>query len=109
MVYVNTLLVQKVLSEKEWLNKMQPEDFRGLTPLFYGHITPYGEFQLDINKRINIEETMSTIPQRNKTGNEKRSFCSAAHLFYSVSTSQNLEVKSAVKMGDYKPRNWLDR
>jgi hypothetical protein len=36
---------------------MQPEDFRGLTPLFYGHITPYGEFQLDMNKRINIEET----------------------------------------------------
>ena len=58
MVYVNTLLVQKVLSEKEWLNKMQPEDFRGLTPLFYGHITPYGEFQLDMNKRINIEGTI---------------------------------------------------
>jgi TnpA family transposase len=35
MVYINTLLVQMVLSEKEWLNKMQPEDFRGLTPLFY--------------------------------------------------------------------------
>ena len=45
-------------SEKEWLNKMKPEDFRGLTPLFYGHITPYGEFQLDMNKRINIEETI---------------------------------------------------
>ncbi len=44
MVYINTLLVQKVLSEKEWLDKMQPEDFRGLMPLFYGHITPYGEF-----------------------------------------------------------------
>jgi TnpA family transposase len=55
MVYINTLLVQKVLSEKEWLDKMQPEDFRGLTPLFYGHITPYGEFQLDMNKRLNIE------------------------------------------------------
>jgi hypothetical protein len=50
--------MQKVLSEKEWLNKMQPEDFRGLTPLFYGHIIPYGEFQLDMNKRINIEETI---------------------------------------------------
>ena len=49
------VLPQKVLSEKEWLNKMQPEDFRGLTPLFYGHITPYGEFQLDMSKRINIE------------------------------------------------------
>ncbi len=58
MVYINTLLVQKVLSEKEWFNKMQPEDFRGLTPLFYGHITPYGEFQLDMNKRINIEGTI---------------------------------------------------
>jgi TnpA family transposase len=58
MVYVNTLLVQKVLSEKQWLNKMQPDDFRGLTPLFYGHITPYGEFQLDMNKRINIEEAI---------------------------------------------------
>jgi hypothetical protein len=34
MVYINTLLVQEVLSEKEWLDKMQPEDFRGLTPLF---------------------------------------------------------------------------
>ncbi len=52
------LLVQKVLSEKEWLNKMQPEDFRWLTPLFYGHITSYGEFQLDMNKRINIEGTI---------------------------------------------------
>jgi len=34
---------------------MQPEDFWGLTPLFYGHITPYGEFSLEMNKRINIE------------------------------------------------------
>ncbi len=58
MVYINTLLVQKVLKEKEWLDKMQPEDFRGLTPLFYGHIMPYGEFQLDMNKRINIEGTI---------------------------------------------------
>ncbi len=58
MVYINTFLVQKVLSEKEWLSRMQWEDFRGLTPLFYGHITPYGEFQLDMNKRINIEGTI---------------------------------------------------
>lgn len=55
MVYVNTFLVQKILAEKEWFDKMQPEDFRGSTPLFYGHITPYGEFLLDMNKRINIE------------------------------------------------------
>jgi hypothetical protein len=58
MVYINTLLVQKVLSEKEWLDKKQLEDFRGRTPLFYGHITPYGVLLLDMNKRINIEETI---------------------------------------------------
>ncbi len=51
-------LVQKMLSEKERLDKMQPEDFRGLTPLFYGRITLHGEFQLDMNKRINIEGTI---------------------------------------------------
>ena len=56
-----------------------------------------------------LSRLMGTIPQKNKTGNEKRSCCSAAHLFYSFSTSQNLEIKSAVKMEDYKPRNWLDR
>lgn len=54
MVYVNTLLVQKVLSEPEWLNRMQPEDFRGLNPLFYGHINPYGMLHLDMSKRLLI-------------------------------------------------------
>jgi hypothetical protein len=55
MVYVNILLVQKVLEEKEWLSKMQPEDFQGLTPLFYGHVNPYGRLLLDMQERIIIE------------------------------------------------------
>lgn len=55
MVYINTLLVQKVLSEEDWLNRMQPEDFRGLTPLFYGHINPYGRLVLNMDERIIIE------------------------------------------------------
>jgi TnpA family transposase len=54
LVYVNTLLVQKVLGEKVWLEKMQPEDFRGLTPLFYGHVNPYGRLDLNMNERIVI-------------------------------------------------------
>ena len=54
MVYINTLLVQKVLAEKDWLNRMQPEDFRGLTPLFYGHINPYGRLVLNMDERIMI-------------------------------------------------------
>jgi hypothetical protein len=47
--------MQKALSKKEWLNKMQPEDFRGLTPLFYGHINPYGRLLLNMLERIIIE------------------------------------------------------
>src|SRR5438874_2218868 len=54
LVYINTLLVQKVLAEKDWLDKMQPEDFRGFTPLFYGHVNPYGRLVLDMNERIII-------------------------------------------------------
>lgn len=54
MVYINTLFLQKVLSEKEWLDKMQSEDFRGLTPLFYSHINPYGKLSLDMNERLLI-------------------------------------------------------
>jgi hypothetical protein len=49
-----TLLVEKVLAEKEWLSRMQPEDFRGLTPLFYGHVNPYRRLVLDMNERIII-------------------------------------------------------
>jgi hypothetical protein len=56
MVYVNTLLVQKILSEKEWIDKMQQEDFRGLIPLFYSHVNPYGRLVLDMNEQIIIEE-----------------------------------------------------
>lgn len=53
-IFINTLLVQKVVEEKEWLNRMQPEDFRGLTPLFYGHVNPYGRLVLDMNEWIMI-------------------------------------------------------
>jgi len=35
---------------------MQPEDFRGLTPLFYSHVNPYGRLVLNMNERIFIEE-----------------------------------------------------
>jgi TnpA family transposase len=52
MVYINTLLIQQVLSESMWFEKMKVEDFRALTPLFYSHINPYGNFKLDMNKRL---------------------------------------------------------
>jgi hypothetical protein len=28
------------------------EDYRGLTPLFYRHVEPYGTIQLDMTRRL---------------------------------------------------------
>jgi hypothetical protein len=55
MVYINTLLVQKVLNEKRWRERMQIEDYRGLTLLFYGHVNPYGRLELNMEDRMIIE------------------------------------------------------
>lgn len=56
LVYVNTLMIQKVLEESHWWNLMKAEDFRALSPLIYAHINPYGIFDLDMSTRLPIEE-----------------------------------------------------
>jgi len=52
LVYINTLMVQEVLSEPVWYDRMKKEDWRGLSPLFYLHVNPYGKFDLDMNSRL---------------------------------------------------------
>lgn len=52
MVYINTLMVQKVLEDEAWLQCLTKEDYRGLTPLFYAHVEPYGTLRLDMEKRL---------------------------------------------------------
>lgn len=52
LVYVNTLMVQKVLEDETWLQRLTKEDYRGLTPLFYAHVEPYGALRLDMEKRL---------------------------------------------------------
>jgi TnpA family transposase len=52
LVYVNTLMVQKVLEEEAWMKRLTKEDYRGLTPLFYAHVEPYGMLRLDMEKRL---------------------------------------------------------
>lgn len=52
MVYINTLIIQQILSEPFWKNKLTPEDMRALTPLIHSHINPYGLFPLDLNQRL---------------------------------------------------------
>lgn len=55
LVYVNTLMLQDVLAEKEWLARMADEDFRALTPLIHSHVNPYGTFELDMDKRLPLD------------------------------------------------------
>jgi TnpA family transposase len=55
LVYINTLMLQQVLAENAWENRLTKKDLRGLTPLFYGHINPYGTFHLDMSRRLEIE------------------------------------------------------
>ncbi len=55
MVYINTLIIQEVLSDSKWMNKLTPEDKRALTPLIHAHINPYGLFPLDLDQRLIIE------------------------------------------------------
>ena len=52
LVCINTLMIQRVLTEPDWTQRMLPEDLRALTPLIYSHVTPYGTFRLDMNQRL---------------------------------------------------------
>jgi TnpA family transposase len=55
LVYINTLMIQEVLSEPIWTNRMREDDLRALSPLFYLHINPYGRFRLNMSERLVIE------------------------------------------------------
>jgi hypothetical protein len=52
LVYVNTLFIQEVLDELAWRNRMTAEDWRGLTPLIYHHVNPYGRIERDMDTRL---------------------------------------------------------
>ena len=52
MIYVNTHMFEAVLSEPEWAERMTPADHRGITPLIYSHVNPYGLFDVNLGKRM---------------------------------------------------------
>jgi len=56
LCFVNTLMIQRVLAAPAWMERMTPEDLRGLTPLIYAHVNPYGVFRLDMDERLALEE-----------------------------------------------------
>lgn len=58
LVYIKTLMMQRVLREAPWEQRLTAEDLRALTPLIYGHVSPYGNFLLDMQRRLDIEQSL---------------------------------------------------
>jgi TnpA family transposase len=56
LVYINTLMIQRVLGEDHWANAMSAEDLRALTPLLCSHVNPYGVFNLDLSTRLPLDD-----------------------------------------------------
>lgn len=63
LVHVNTLLMQQVLDTK-WAERLTDADRRGLSPLFWTHVNPYGRFELDMNSRLDLSAAAPIPAQR---------------------------------------------
>lgn len=55
LVYINTLMIQRVLADPVWMKRMTPVDLRGLTPLIWGHVNPYRTFRLNMSERLELD------------------------------------------------------
>jgi hypothetical protein len=47
-------MLQEVLSEPNWSDRMTAADWRGLNPLGHSHVT-YGHFDCNMKKRIKLK------------------------------------------------------
>ena len=52
LVYMNTLMIQQVLADEQWYERLTEADWRGLTPLFHTHVNPYGIMRLNMDERL---------------------------------------------------------
>jgi hypothetical protein len=52
-------MLQRVLEEPRWRKRMTEIELRALTPLVYGHVSPYGSFELKMDERIDLELRMA--------------------------------------------------
>jgi hypothetical protein len=55
MIYINTLMLQQMLAQPHWRQKLEPRDLSVLTPLIWEHVNPYGQVEPDMNARIQLD------------------------------------------------------
>ncbi|MEU5630494.1 Tn3 family transposase [Streptomyces rishiriensis] len=57
------LLLQDILGEEKWQERLTDADRRALSPLFWTHVDPYGRFELDMNSRLDLDMSIrTTVP-----------------------------------------------
>jgi hypothetical protein len=56
LVYINTLMIQQVLSAPEWQGRLTAANLRALTSLPWAHVNPYGTFTLHMSERLPLEQ-----------------------------------------------------
>ena len=52
LVYINTLMIQRVFQDSSWLERLSERDLSAISPLLTQHINKYGRFELDFRKRL---------------------------------------------------------
>jgi hypothetical protein len=55
LMLANKLLVERTIEQEGLWERLIVEDRRGLTPLFHGHINPYGHVELDLTRPSFLE------------------------------------------------------
>ena len=61
-VHVNTVLVQRVLDGPVWAGRLTEKDRRGLSPLIWTYVNPYGKFSLDMEKHLDLGLSRVSVP-----------------------------------------------
>jgi hypothetical protein len=54
-------MLQDVLADPEWADVLTAADLRGLTPLFWTHVRPYGEVKLDMSHRLELSSSGGAV------------------------------------------------
>lgn len=55
LVLVNTLIIQQILSEPRWAQRLTDRDKKALTALIWAHVNPYGTFHIDMNTHLDLD------------------------------------------------------
>jgi hypothetical protein len=54
-------MIQNVLADEAWMERMTEGDHWALTPLIHNHMNPYGAFELDMEARLPLDTPVELL------------------------------------------------